>query len=655
MRAGDDEGENLIGTAVAGFRLERRLGAGATGEVWLGRHEVSGGLGAAKILSSSAKKKEHVRDFFSNEWKVVQRLGHPNIVRVFASGDGFLVTAFVEGTNLARRLRSPMSPQDGVAVCLQIASALAHAHEQGVIHRDVKPGNILLDREGNAFLADFGLAKVDDEGDRTLVVGTAGYMAPEQAFGAHVGQEADQYALARILVEILVGNQLPLEPAEALALLPSVIPEGLRDILKRATSRSPALRYSSMRALIHDLRQVELGDVYIAERLAPLRRSPTDFQWLSGGQETTDPQEETWEARYSLSGLVAAGLLGSSGMKPMASRYGLADMGWSVFGRRSRVGPALDPNCLARAADIVVLMHGGNADRGMWTDLARALCQSDAQTIVLTPDVAGYGASPRIPDPSPEQATPRALGLSVLELLSMLGLETAPTVLVGHSMAGVAMLSLRDDELGPLRTRIAVSPVFPQYHLSMRLQLRASVWAMRAVRNYPRIRNALAKFALHTTAVTRNLSKESKAWYYQIHLETCPDALITSFEGLVGAECAPGEQLQRSLIVSGLDDPLAPPKIVDKALAILKIPDVRSQKMAKGGHLPLLELQDGAGFTSQNHHAVLHAIESMMLEVESGSGSLRAVRHSLAFGSTVHGDQPVVDGYEETAMGEDLS
>src|SRR5688572_59650 len=182
------------------YRLERRLGRGAMGEVWLGRHARTGALAAVKLIRGGPQARERVARFFARERRAIARLSHPHIVALFDVGPDFIVTAYIDGSDLARRLETPIDPARAVEIALQIASALSHAHENRIVHRDVKPSNILLDCRGNAFLADFGLATLLDDGDGDAAgerAGTPHYMAPEQTRGEPAGPASDQYALAR--------------------------------------------------------------------------------------------------------------------------------------------------------------------------------------------------------------------------------------------------------------------------------------------------------------------------------------------------------------------------------------------------------------------------------------------------------------------------
>jgi eukaryotic-like serine/threonine-protein kinase len=152
---------------------------------------------------------------FDNEVRTLARLSHPALVAVYDTGtsgaEAFVVLQLVEGGTLRKRMaEGPMPPEQVRDLGARLAEALAHVHESGVVHRDVKPSNILLDRTGTAFLADFGLARSAASPRLTnsnMVMGTAAYLAPEQVRGEEVGPAADVYALGLVLLECLTGRR----------------------------------------------------------------------------------------------------------------------------------------------------------------------------------------------------------------------------------------------------------------------------------------------------------------------------------------------------------------------------------------------------------------------------------------------------------------
>ena len=194
---------------IAGrFRLERILGHGGVSEVWLAHDLELERRVAVKLLSSARTASR-----FEREARSVASLSHPNIVGVFDFGEHegrpYLVLEYVPGGTLDERLSKPLSDEDVAEIARDIAAGLAHAHERGIVHRDLKPSNVLFDGEGRAKIADFGVARVLSDATLTTtgaVVGTAQYMAPEQATGGEVGPESDVYAFGVILFQLLTGR-----------------------------------------------------------------------------------------------------------------------------------------------------------------------------------------------------------------------------------------------------------------------------------------------------------------------------------------------------------------------------------------------------------------------------------------------------------------
>ncbi|HEY2310488.1 MAG TPA: serine/threonine-protein kinase, partial [Gaiellaceae bacterium] len=179
---------------------------------------------ALKRLAENLARDEELQRRFTREARLAARLAHPNVVRVFdvGSDDGrpFIAMEYVEGTTLAELVarRGPLPPADAAALVMQVCAGLAAAHAAGLVHRDVKPQNLLLGTDGVLKLGDFGIA-VGHEGTRlTLagtVLGTAGYLAPEQARGEEVTAAADIYAVGAVLYELLTGE--PSRTVESLA------------------------------------------------------------------------------------------------------------------------------------------------------------------------------------------------------------------------------------------------------------------------------------------------------------------------------------------------------------------------------------------------------------------------------------------------------
>jgi serine/threonine protein kinase len=216
---------------VAGYRLVRLLGRGGTSEVYLAeRLSDASVLAAVKVLTPSGQLSADERTRFAarfrREAEASLRLHHPHILPVLSYGEdsdvAYMVLPFISGGTLATRLAQAPGglPLDEIAGDLdQLAEALDFAHAQGVIHRDIKPTNVLLDGQGQLYLADFGIARLfdpsgdaDDQRSPTpltqtgQVLGTPLYMAPEQLTGARVGPAADIYSLGIVVYQLVTGN-----------------------------------------------------------------------------------------------------------------------------------------------------------------------------------------------------------------------------------------------------------------------------------------------------------------------------------------------------------------------------------------------------------------------------------------------------------------
>ena len=197
------------------YRVERTLGRGGMARVELARDVELDRLVAVKVLADTLSSDPELRERFVREGRLAARLSHPNVVGVLDAGevDGlpFIVMEYVEGETLAdvlrREGRQPWERAVGLAV--QALDGLEHAHAAGLVHRDVKPGNLLLRRDGQLKIGDFGIARAVESVGLTktgTILGTAAYLAPEQARGEHVGPAADVYGIAAVLYELLTGR-----------------------------------------------------------------------------------------------------------------------------------------------------------------------------------------------------------------------------------------------------------------------------------------------------------------------------------------------------------------------------------------------------------------------------------------------------------------
>jgi serine/threonine protein kinase len=204
------------GTEVAGYRIERTLGRGGMSVVYLAEHDWLQRKVALKVLAPQLAEDERFRERFVRESRLAASLDHPNVIPIYeagaSGGDLFIAMRYVEGTDLRTLLaeQGPLPLERAVHICAQVADALQAAHERGLVHRDVKPANILIGRSDHAYLSDFGLIRrTEVTGGITKTgqfMGTLDYASPEQFEGKPLGPPTDVYSLGCVLFECLVGE-----------------------------------------------------------------------------------------------------------------------------------------------------------------------------------------------------------------------------------------------------------------------------------------------------------------------------------------------------------------------------------------------------------------------------------------------------------------
>ncbi|MCG6927714.1 MAG: protein kinase [Acidobacteria bacterium] len=297
----------MIGQTIAHYEVLERLGGGGMGVVYRARDTKLGRHVALKFLSPGLVESETAKARFMAEARAASALDHANIGTIHAieetpDGDLFIVMAFYEGETVAQRIaRGPLPPHEAVDVAVQAAEGLARAHGRDIVHRDVKPANLLVTPERVVKVLDFGLAKMGDIRltDAGTAVGTPAYMSPEQARGRQVDHRTDIWSLGVVLHEMLSGH-LPFSGESRSQVIEAILgeepaplhppagaPSRLEPLVRRALAKDPAGRHDSMVAFLEELLEVRrelagLSALETAAGEAPSDEGPTFVSDLTG-------------------------------------------------------------------------------------------------------------------------------------------------------------------------------------------------------------------------------------------------------------------------------------------------------------------------------------------------------------------------------------
>src|SRR5215813_13978227 len=281
----------MVGESIAHYRIESLIGVGGMGEVYLARDERLGRKVALKFLPERLMADKTPLSRFESEARSASALNHPNILTVYEVGaEGnrhFIATEFIEGLTLRAALaRGRMSVHEALEIAVQVASALAAAHETGVVHRDIKPENIMIRPDGYVKVLDFGLAKLteqepaSDNRDFTifstqhtlagLLVGTPRYMSPEQARGQPADARSDIWSLGAVIYEMACGSpafsgatpsdciaSILKTEAPPLSRVTPAVPTELQSILHKALRKDRDERYETIAGMLADLRSLK--------------------------------------------------------------------------------------------------------------------------------------------------------------------------------------------------------------------------------------------------------------------------------------------------------------------------------------------------------------------------------------------------------------
>lgn len=321
-----DAQERVLGS----YRLAERIGKGGMGEVYRAQHLKLGREAAIKILPANLASELDFLKRFEREAASAASLEHPNILAVWEYGEDngspYLVMPLIRSGTLKERLGAgPLGQQQVIQYLTQMADALDYAHERGIVHRDVKPANMLVDGRGRLFLSDFGIAKAL-EGSEGLTktgvgVGTPEYMAPEQAQG-RADSRSDLYALGIILYQMLAG-QAPYKGSSAVEVLmkhmqeplPVVplrnvqppVPPGVEAVLQKALAKNPNERFQSGRALVDALLEAYAG------RQLVVPGASTDATYMPGAMTNEYTQMAGATGAGAPAGWTGSGAIGAGG------------------------------------------------------------------------------------------------------------------------------------------------------------------------------------------------------------------------------------------------------------------------------------------------------------------------------------------------------
>ena len=283
------------------YRVLGRLGVGGMATVYLAEDSSLGRKVALKVMAERYSEDGEFVERFRREAQAAARLNHPNIIAVYdrgeADGRPYIAMEYLQGRTLKQVIQAegPLPPERAIAIAMQVLAGLRYAHEHGVVHRDVKPHNVLVGDDGRIKVTDFGIAHAGDPQMTEVgsIVGTAQYLSPEQARGRGVGPQTDIYSLGVVLYEMLAGR-VPFEgdssvaiamqhvsdPPPPLRALAPDVPESLALVVAHAMLKDPAQRYGSADEFAADLDRVRRGLVPVAATAAHtaiVARDPTEL------------------------------------------------------------------------------------------------------------------------------------------------------------------------------------------------------------------------------------------------------------------------------------------------------------------------------------------------------------------------------------------
>lgn len=307
--------DKFVGKRLDGrYEIEEIVGVGGMSVVYKAHDEIDDRTVAIKILKEELLESEEFRRRFKNESKAIAVMDHPNIVKVYDVGLGdrvqYIVEEYIDGITLKEYIEQQgvLPWKDALYFATQILCALQHAHDKGIVHRDIKPQNIMLLKDGTIKVTDFGIARFARSEQRTMTdkaIGSVHYISPEQAKGEATDAKSDLYSVGVLLYEMLTGKlpfdadsavsvaimQLQNEPIKPSSLNPD-IPEGLEEITLRAMQKNPAERYQSAAEMLSDIDRLKKDPTAQFEYKYFVDNEPTKYVPAVREETVKEPERE---------------------------------------------------------------------------------------------------------------------------------------------------------------------------------------------------------------------------------------------------------------------------------------------------------------------------------------------------------------------------
>lgn len=334
--------DSIIGKTIGRYEVTGEIGRGGLAIVYRAKDTVLGRTIALKLLmNQNEEKNERFLRRFQREAKTLAQLSHPSIVKVLDYGDfegqPYLVMEYISGGTLSARMGKPMPYTEAATLLAPIARALQHAHQHKVVHRDVKPGNILFNESGQGMLSDFGIVKLTDSDESQSltgtgsIVGTPSYMAPEQIQGKPIDGRADVYALGIVLFELVSGRKpyianTPLEvtmkhltePVPHARQIVRDVPPEVEQVLLKAMAKKPEARYQDMGVFADALEKLALGQKAAVRATSKI---PASSAVEETGKKPSGDSKQKGSRKIIVAGIIAALLIIAAGAALLSGTF----------------------------------------------------------------------------------------------------------------------------------------------------------------------------------------------------------------------------------------------------------------------------------------------------------------------------------------------